>query len=152
MRWFLSSLCLLLASFPRVAMSALLLGTSWTTQLAVLSRFILRSLGIIYAIKLHVSLLRFSIRYKKFMICHSFELRQAVKGLMTVFWGRFPTIYCLNCLNWVRGNHFFRDDYKVEIPCDILSEITMERLLKWNLMLTQFKHKIDASLLHFFLY
>ena len=83
---------------------------------------------------LDVSLLKFSIRYKKFMICRSSRLRQAVSGLMTVFWRRFPKIYCLNRSNWTRGNHFFRDDSKKEIPCDILSEITMERLLKWNLM------------------
>ena len=95
---------------------------------------------------LHVSLLRFSIRYKKFMICRSSRLRQAVRGLMTVFWRRFLTIHCSNCPNWARRNHFFRDDSKKEIPCDILSEITMERLLKWNLMLVISKCQMPACL------
>ena len=95
---------------------------------------------------LHVFYSVFSIRCKICKICRSLALRQKVSVLMTAVFERFHAFHCLICQSWTWGNHLFSNDSKKTIPWNVMTENTMEKLLKVNPLWANAKLQMPVGL------
>ena len=87
----------------------------------------------------------FSIRCKTCKICRSLTLRQNVSVLMTAVFERLHAFHCLICQSWTWGNHLFSDSKKT-IPWNVMTENTMEKLIKVNPLWSNAKLQMQVGL------
>ena len=77
-------------------------------------------------------LFNFSKRCKICKIRRRLALRQTFLVLMTALFDRFHVFIVWSVKSWTGGNHLFSNNSKKTIPWNVMTENTMEKLLKVN--------------------